>query len=396
MKILITIMSLMLINTANAAGYHYECHKENNHVVHVITLSPQGYNVQFVKAHNQVFGRETVEAIALRSNADITINSGFFEIGHGKDGMPSGTLVVDGQIMGLRPQKHVCLIKDNDQISIKELTNIIKLKIGNNLISAKKVNQFPNQKDIVLYSSLWGPSTLTSFKGRKEIAIDKSHKISAVYDHGNVDIPPNGYVISFPSSYPLDPKALEESLEIDFTQSLLAEGDKISAVMGIPQLIEDGKVNEAISKYNLPQARTAVGLKPNGDLVIVVAEHAYKKPITDITLGEVRSILQTNADKLALKYNKSINKLTVDEIKDIVKNEFSSSHSALGLTLPELATLMLKLGCSSAINLDGGGSATLWMDGKIINHPIGDKDEGMGQSVLRPVSDAIVFKKKTL
>jgi Phosphodiester glycosidase len=99
---------------------------------------------------------------------------------------------------------------------------------------------------------------------------------------------------------------LEKSLEIDVTQSLLAEGEKISAVMGIPQLIEEGKINGAIAKYSLPQARTAVGLKPNGDLVIVVVEHAYKKSITDITFGELQSILQTNADKLELKYNKSI------------------------------------------------------------------------------------------
>jgi exopolysaccharide biosynthesis protein len=84
----------------------------------------------------------------------------------------------------------------------------------------------------------------------------------------------------------------------------------------------------------------------------------------------------------------------VDELKDIVKNEFSAPHSALGLTLPELATLMLELGCSSALNLDGGGSSTLWIDGKVVNHAVGDEDEGMGQSVLRPVSDAIVFKKK--
>jgi exopolysaccharide biosynthesis protein len=129
-----------LINAASAAGHHYEYRKTNNHVVHILTLSPKAYDLQFVKAHNQVFGRETVESIARRSHADIAINAGFFEIGHGKDGMPSGTLIVDGQIIGLRPQKHVCLIKDNDQLSIKGLTNNIKIKVGNNLIPIKKVN----------------------------------------------------------------------------------------------------------------------------------------------------------------------------------------------------------------------------------------------------------------
>jgi hypothetical protein len=52
---------------------------------------------------------------------------------------------------------------------------------------------------------------------------------------------------------------------------------------------------------------------------------------------------------------------------------------------------MLSLGCQSAINLDGGGSATLWIQGEVVNHPVGDKDEAMGESKLRPLSDGLIF-----
>jgi exopolysaccharide biosynthesis protein len=55
---------------------------------------------------------------------------------------------------------------------------------------------------------------------------------------------------------------------------------------------------------------------------------------------------------------------------------------------------MLKLGCNAAINLDGGGSSCLFKKGKIANKVMGDKDEAMGQSVLRPISDAIVFSQR--
>lgn len=55
---------------------------------------------------------------------------------------------------------------------------------------------------------------------------------------------------------------------------------------------------------------------------------------------------------------------------------------------------MLEQGCISAINLDGGGSSSLYIQGKYINNQIGDKDEASGLAVVRPVSDAIVFKKK--
>lgn len=40
-----------------------------------------------------------------------------------------------------------------------------------------------------------------------------------------------------------------------------------------------------------------------------------------------------------------------------------------GLTLYQLAELMKSLGCTEAYNLDGGGSATMWFNGKIVNIP---------------------------
>ena len=42
---------------------------------------------------------------------------------------------------------------------------------------------------------------------------------------------------------------------------------------------------------------------------------------------------------------------------------------SIGMTLPELAEFMLKLGCTEAMNLDGGGSSTFWLNGKIMNSP---------------------------
>jgi phosphodiester glycosidase len=40
-----------------------------------------------------------------------------------------------------------------------------------------------------------------------------------------------------------------------------------------------------------------------------------------------------------------------------------------GMTLPELADYMVKLGCEEAMNLDGGGSATCWLYGNVVNSP---------------------------
>jgi large repetitive protein len=59
---------------------------------------------------------------------------------------------------------------------------------------------------------------------------------------------------------------------------------------------------------------------------------------------------------------------------------------SLGMTLPQLAKYMRKLGCEQAMNLDGGGSATLWAFGAVRNSP------SEGQE--RPAPNALVLVRR--
>lgn len=60
-----------------------------------------------------------------------------------------------------------------------------------------------------------------------------------------------------------------------------------------------------------------------------------------------------------------------------------------GLTLAELAELMADLGAREAINLDGGGSATLVVDGKLVNRP--READGTEIPGGRPLLSAVAF-----
>ncbi|HCU37304.1 MAG TPA: hypothetical protein DGT21_18285 [Armatimonadetes bacterium] len=53
-----------------------------------------------------------------------------------------------------------------------------------------------------------------------------------------------------------------------------------------------------------------------------------------------------------------------------------------GLFLDELAQLMLDLGCTDALNLDGGGSTTMWVDGEVVNHPSDGRERPIGNAVV--------------
>ena len=60
---------------------------------------------------------------------------------------------------------------------------------------------------------------------------------------------------------------------------------------------------------------------------------------------------------------------------------------SLGMSFQELQGLARRLGLRSALNLDGGGSTTMWVRGVIVNNP----SDAAGP---RPVSDAIVVRSR--
>ncbi len=70
------------------------------------------------------------------------------------------------------------------------------------------------------------------------------------------------------------------------------------------------------------------------------------------------------------------------------------NEKALGMSLPELTKLMQALKCRDAINLDGGGSTTMWVKlaglGQVVNHPSDNKlFDNKGE---RKVANVILIK----
>lgn len=53
----------------------------------------------------------------------------------------------------------------------------------------------------------------------------------------------------------------------------------------------------------------------------------------------------------------------------ITKNKFLKIVTANGVSNPDMAKLMLAIGCTDAGNLDGGASSALYYNGRIITHP---------------------------
>ncbi len=113
-----------------------------------------------------------------------------------------------------------------------------------------------------------------------------------------------------------------------------------------------------------------------------------------LTLNDIDETLDTTSFSrsrhprscLGIKPNGRVILLTVDGRND----------NAAGMNLFELTKLMRWLGCTSALNFDGGGSTTLWVNGMpdhgVINYPTDNKKwDHEGQ---RKVANVILVKKQ--
>ncbi len=124
-------------------------------------------------------------------------------------------------------------------------------------------------------------------------------------------------------------------------ENILSNGDIMTAG---PMLLRKGQYvpqRDDRTFVTKRHNRTALGLRPDGTTVLLVADGRFK-------------------DK------------------------------AEGLTLPELERVMRWLGCTEAINLDGGGSSTMYIKDKgVVNYPSdNNRHDHEGQ---RPVSNAILL-----
>jgi hypothetical protein len=136
--------------------------------------------------------------------------------------------------------------------------------------------------------------------------------------------------------------------------------------------------------------RDRLASRPGGDLLqagpLLVADGRVACGPEDVE-GFRAGARQFDSDVTAGRYPRAALAVT-DEHLLAVAGDGRGAQDA-GLTLEELAQLLVDWGAQHALNLDGGGSASLVSSGRLLNRP----REAHGIDLLegRPVSTAVVF-----
>jgi hypothetical protein len=100
--------------------------------------------------------------------------------------------------------------------------------------------------------------------------------------------------------------------------------------------------------------------------------------VGDLAVAEQPALAATRHPRTAVAYDSASDRLWL-----VVVDGRQAPHS-VGMTLPELATLLEAFGAREALNLDGGGSSVMVVLGAVQNHPSDDEGE-------RPVANALAL-----
>jgi exopolysaccharide biosynthesis protein len=262
--------------------------------------------------------KSTITTIAKKNNSIVAINGTFFKP---STGVPLGTLMINKKIYTGPIYNRVAMgIFDNGYDMARVQLNA-SLKMDGDVLKIDNINQ-PRMLStyVIVYTPEWGKFTPASPKYGKQIAIQNNKVIAS--SSASLTIPQDGFVIVGPAqSLDKISKAKEIKLEI----STIPEWNNVNHIIsGGPYLIKDGNVYVDITAQKLnsiggKNPRTAIGYTQDNNLIIVTIDGREK--------------------------------------------------SSVGMTLFELANFMKSIGCINAMNLDGGGSTVLYVNGHIANQP---------------------------
>ena len=262
--------------------------------------------------------KSTITTIAKKNNSIVAINGTFFKP---STGVPLGTLMINKKMYTGPIYNRVAMgIFDNGYDMARIQLNA-SLKTHDKILKIDNINQ-PRMLStyIIVYTPEWGKMAPPSPKYGKQIAV-KDNKVIAVSTSA-LEIPEDGFVVVGPAQS-LNAFADEKNIQLEILTT--PEWKEVNHIIsGGPYLVKNSNVYVDVTEQKLGSIggrnpRTAVGYTANNHLIIVTVDGREK--------------------------------------------------SSIGMTLFELASFMKSIGCVNAMNLDGGGSTVLYVNGKVVNHP---------------------------
>ena len=290
--------------------------------VHVVTIDPRAPGIEILPAlgGGVVAATETTSTAATRLEAVAAINGNYYS----RAGLPLGLIVIDGQVMSAPlPRRTTFGVDAAGRPWIGSVEFVGRLVTDTGMeIPITAVNRPPRAGGVALYTPEFGPQT----PPQALVVVVRDDRIAA-FSNGRPAIPSDGYALAAAASQQHLLTNLVRGQQVSVRLAVEPPGLQ-HALQGGPRLVHDGAAAvpyawEGFSGWfaRVRAARSAVGITRTGHVLFVTV---------DRTVGR-------------------------------------RGRASTGMNLAELAALMRSLGSRNAMNLDGGGSATLVVGGRVVS-----------------------------
>ncbi|MDZ7340530.1 MAG: phosphodiester glycosidase family protein [candidate division KSB1 bacterium] len=371
--LLLSLISVAFSQDSTPVGpgviHHHEFIATGPWHIHIleVDLTNKWLQLETVKANDLLAGYERTSSMAARNDREGhriigAINGDFY----GTGGVPVGAQVSSGVLLKTPANRSIFAITDLKQplIDIVAFRGTI-ISTNHTMLPIDGVNEVRENNELIIYNKFFGSRTGTNYWGTEitalylppaplvndtilVVAVAKD-SILGITGHGNNVIPANGIVIS------------GHGTAGTFLNDIIFVGDTLKLVLELPPL-----------KKSITQL---IGGTPrlirNG-----VASVEWQRE------GCGESFTYDRHPRTAIGFSQDSTRLylfTVDGRQP--------GYSA-GMSLFELADYMLKWQVYQGVNLDGGGSTTMVVRGKVANSPSDAGGERSVANALMVVSTA--------
>jgi hypothetical protein len=333
------------------------------HVVRIPRSDPQ-FQILSIHADNSAIGLQPLSKMLRgipsdRGEAVAGINGDFYQRDKAYAGDPRGLQILDHQFLSAPIGGIGFWIDTSEEPHAGPVTNRFKAFFPDGTQLPFGLNEERRPDRLVIYTQLMGTDTKTS--GGREIVLESPNttplnglpvetnltlRVRSVREDGNTPVAAGTLVLSAGPAIARKMPKLEPGMELRLSTETTANlAGTRTALSGGPLLVREGRK----LKIEPPRA------------------DSY----------EFSSMLERHP-RSAIGWNKTHFYL--------VQVDGRQPGLSVGMTLEELGGYMAELGCEEAMNLDGGGSATLWCAGSIRNSPCDGRE--------RPIANALAIVRR--
>ncbi len=304
--------------------------------IHVLLGGGDHLGVATLSSQASTFLRARGQALA-------ALNGDFFARGGPCLGDPEGLCIRDGEFISAPNGKSAFWMGPDRSLHLGPVVSLLSMIAPDGTSLAIGLNEERLERP-VLFTAAVGPRTPSSqgtecrliAEAGSELPIRpgtrSTFRLQSVHSGGNTVIPTNGVGLSLPVGHEIPTsQTVSGSLWTLSTETRPDLKNTPTALGGGPALLKDGQPTQFQSS-DARHPRSAIGWNTQFFFLVQVD-------------GRQRGL-------------------------------------SVGMSLAELAAHFARLGCTDALNLDGGGSSTLWARGQVMNTPCEGSERPMGNALI--------------